>query len=81
MTDKVLQEFSTRIVRAKALLDATKSQCNLLKKEAIKLEKVRSLSFNFVFCEVHLAFCCIVEFLYLNLYECELRIEFHEEHI
>lgn len=49
MTDKVLQEFSTRIVRAKALLDSTKSQCTLLKKEAIKLEKVSSLSQNFCY--------------------------------
>ena len=40
MSDKVLQEFSTRLLKAKSLLDNTKSQCMALKKEAVKLEKV-----------------------------------------
>ena len=40
MSDKVLQEFSTRLLKAKSLLDNTKSQCVALKKEAIKFEKV-----------------------------------------
>jgi len=40
MTEKILHEFSTRITRAKTLLDTTKQQCALLKKEALRLEKV-----------------------------------------
>jgi len=39
MSEKVLQEFSTRLLKAKSLLDNTKNQCLVLKKEALKLEK------------------------------------------
>lgn len=39
MTEKILHEFSTRITRAKTVLDTTKHQCSLLKKEALRLEK------------------------------------------
>lgn len=41
MSERVLNEFSQRITRAKTLLDSTKNQCTALKKEALKLERVR----------------------------------------
>lgn len=39
MTEKVLQEFSSKIIKAKNLYDNTKQQCEVLKKEAVKYEK------------------------------------------
>jgi len=40
MSERVLQEFATRLTRAKNLLETTKNQCGLLKREAFKLEQV-----------------------------------------
>merc|ERR1711990_574029 len=39
MSEKVLNEFATRLSRAKNLLETTKSQCDMLKREAFGLEK------------------------------------------
>lgn len=40
MSEKVLQEYSQRIFRAKTLLETTKAQCTALRKEGLRLEKV-----------------------------------------
>jgi len=39
MSEKVLQEFSAKISKAKNLFEATKNQCELLRREKEKLEK------------------------------------------
>lgn len=40
MNDKLLYEFASKLNRTKNEYESTKKQCNNLKKEAIKLEKV-----------------------------------------
>ena len=49
MSERVLHEFSQRITRAKTLLDSTKSQNTALKKEALKLERVKILTISLRF--------------------------------
>ena len=39
MSEKVLQEFSAKIQKAKNLYEQTNNQCTLLRKEAERLEK------------------------------------------
>lgn len=39
MSEKALQEFSAKIIKAKNLYETTKTQCEILKREAVKLEK------------------------------------------
>ncbi len=39
MNDKLLYEFASKLNRSKNQYESTKKQCDLLKKEAIKLEK------------------------------------------
>ena len=39
MSEKILNEFSSRISKAKFLLESTKNQCEYLKREATRLEK------------------------------------------
>ena len=43
MSEKVLQEFATKLSRAKNLLENTKSQCDDLKRQAFNLEKVKNI--------------------------------------
>ena len=39
MSEKVLQEFSAKIIKAKNQFEQTKNQCEMLKRESSKLEK------------------------------------------
>ena len=44
MSEKVLQEFATRLTRAKNLLEQVKSNCDTLKRDAFRLQKVPYLN-------------------------------------
>jgi len=46
MSERVLQEFATRLTRAKNLLETTKTQCGLLKRDAFKLEQVTITTYH-----------------------------------
>jgi hypothetical protein len=43
MSEKVLNEFTLRLTKAKNQLQDTTNQCELLRKEAIRLKKVRKI--------------------------------------
>lgn len=47
MNDKLLYEFASKLSKAKNQYESAKKQCEILKKEAIKMEKVSENQTNY----------------------------------